>query len=436
MTTTSGHGRPASVEQPHRDDVHEADVVGDREIVVAGGDHDHLGHGEQRHGGVVAEDGAESLDAGEGLRQQQREDDDQQRCRRPAARASTGRRAGCASREALRRSRRRRQSPRVWSGLRSRSALMRAHDASSAALARDAADGVGQRLDADRSPRVSSATMRPRLKASTRSQICTSSSMSEETTMYGGAGGGVSGHHPVDLGLGADVDADRRVLQDEQAVVLPGPAGQHDLLLVAAGQRGDVALGIAAAGRRIGAGSRRRRCVSVARLRSRKRVAPKLSGLRNRFSLTDMVRRERLLGALAGGKADAGAMASPARPERIARPSSDIDAARRGDATPAIVRPTASWPWPRRPARPTISPLPTMNATGPTAPTRRPFDRQGQARRVGARALSGATRQTADDVGDQLLGRHAVEAGDARRCGRRGGPSPHRRCETPRRAGG
>ena len=33
------------------------------------------------------------------------------------------------------------------------------------------------------SPRVSSSTIRPRLKASTRSAICTSSSRSQETTM-------------------------------------------------------------------------------------------------------------------------------------------------------------------------------------------------------------------------------------------------------------
>ncbi len=76
-TTTSGHGSTGVGEQPHRDDVHEPDIVGDREVVVAGRDHQHLGEREQRDGRVVAEDGAEGLDAGEGLRQEDRENDDQ-----------------------------------------------------------------------------------------------------------------------------------------------------------------------------------------------------------------------------------------------------------------------------------------------------------------------------------------------------------------------
>ena len=41
---------------------------------------------------------------------------------------------------------------------------------------------------------------------------------------------------PVDLGLGADVDAARRLVEDEQHRLPGQPARQHDLLLVAAGQ--------------------------------------------------------------------------------------------------------------------------------------------------------------------------------------------------------
>ena len=59
-------------DEAHGDDVHEADRVGDRQIVVAAGDHQHLGHGEQRHGGVVAEDRPHRLDAGESAGQQER----------------------------------------------------------------------------------------------------------------------------------------------------------------------------------------------------------------------------------------------------------------------------------------------------------------------------------------------------------------------------
>ena len=63
-TVSDDHQRPGQSgvgQQPHRQDVHQPDIVGDREIVVAGGDHHHLGQGEQRDRGVVAEDGAERL---------------------------------------------------------------------------------------------------------------------------------------------------------------------------------------------------------------------------------------------------------------------------------------------------------------------------------------------------------------------------------------
>ena len=63
----------------------------------------------------------------------------------------------------------------------------------------------------------------------------------------GGARLAVGQHHAVDLGLGADVDADGRILQHDDPVFLPGPAGQHDLLLVAARQRADVAVRIGSA---------------------------------------------------------------------------------------------------------------------------------------------------------------------------------------------
>ena len=45
---------------------------------------------------------------------------------------------------------------------------------------------------------------------------------------------------PVDLRLGADVDAARRLVEDEQHRLPRQPARQHDLLLVAAGQLRDL----------------------------------------------------------------------------------------------------------------------------------------------------------------------------------------------------
>lgn len=49
----------------------------------------------------------------------------------------------------------------------------------------------------------------------------------------------------VDGGLGSDVDARRRFLQDQQAQSAPEPAADHDLLLVSAGQGGDGGLAVA-----------------------------------------------------------------------------------------------------------------------------------------------------------------------------------------------
>ena len=52
----------------------------------------------------------------------------------------------------------------------------------------------------------------------------------------GDAGGGQLLDQPVDLELGADVDAAGRLVQDQDARLARQPAGEHDLLLVAAGE--------------------------------------------------------------------------------------------------------------------------------------------------------------------------------------------------------
>ena len=44
---------------------------------------------------------------------------------------------------------------------------------------------------------------------------------------------------PVDLGLGADVDALRRLVEDDDARLERQPFAEHDLLLVAAAERRD-----------------------------------------------------------------------------------------------------------------------------------------------------------------------------------------------------
>ena len=48
--------------------------------------------------------------------------------------------------------------------------------------------------------------------------------------------GGQLGDQAVDLGLGADVDAARGLVEQQDAALAQQPARQHDLLLVAAGE--------------------------------------------------------------------------------------------------------------------------------------------------------------------------------------------------------
>ena len=50
---------------------------------------------------------------------------------------------------------------------------------------------------------------------------------------------GEIGDHRVDVGLGLDVDALGRLVEDEHARLGRQPFGKHDLLLVAAGKRAD-----------------------------------------------------------------------------------------------------------------------------------------------------------------------------------------------------
>ena len=45
-----------------------------------------------------------------------------------------------------------------------------------------------------------------------------------------------AGEQPIDLRLGADVDADGRLVEDEELGPVIEPFTDHDLLLIAAGQ--------------------------------------------------------------------------------------------------------------------------------------------------------------------------------------------------------
>ena len=51
----------------------------------------------------------------------------------------------------------------------------------------------------------------------------------------------------VDFALGADIDAARRLVEQQQPRIAEDLLGQHDLLLIAARQRADGDVGIASA---------------------------------------------------------------------------------------------------------------------------------------------------------------------------------------------
>ena len=86
---------------------------------------------------------------------------------------------------------------------------------------------------------VSSPVMRPSAMTRTRSARPISSGISDEISIMADAARRQLVDQPVDLGLGADVDAARRLVEDEQHRLPRQPARKHHLLLVAAGQLRD-----------------------------------------------------------------------------------------------------------------------------------------------------------------------------------------------------
>ena len=78
---------------------------------------------------------------------------------------------------------------------------------------------------------------RPSRTTSTRSARPSTSSTSLETTTTATPASARAADECVDLRAGADVDAAGRLVQQQHPAVAQQPAGQHDLLLVAARQR-------------------------------------------------------------------------------------------------------------------------------------------------------------------------------------------------------
>ena len=79
--------------------------------------------------------------------------------------------------------------------------------------------------------------MRPSCMTATRSETPITSSMSDEIISTATPAVGEPAHQAIDFGLGADVDAARRLVEDDDLGLHGQPLGEHDLLLVAARER-------------------------------------------------------------------------------------------------------------------------------------------------------------------------------------------------------
>ena len=241
----------------------------------------------------------------------------------------------------------------------------------------------------------------------------------------------------IDLRLGADVDAGGRVLEDVD-LRARGAASARPRPSAGCRRRGARSAALGSLGRRptcapssrAGVGSR-----GPAR-GSENGLRPAASGLRNRFSRTDEVRHDRLADPVGADEIDAGAP-SPARGERDERaaPSSRTRPPVIG-SSPNSARPTLSWPAPRSPTSPTISPEWISQSTGPTSSTVTDLARasRGTPSRSG-RAAEDLRRLAADDQKDRLLRRGLGRRPARRRRGRRAARPCGRRSRTPRRAG-
>ena len=201
----------------------------------------------------------------------------------------------------------------------------------------------------------------PSCMTAMRSLTPITSSMSLEIIRTATPASASAAQHVVDLALGADVDAARRLVEDDRARLHRQPLRQHDLLLVAAGERADRRLD---AGRAdvepppLGLGqraSRARAATSPARRERRE--------LRQRDVLGD--RRGRgctpLRLAVLGHQVDA-----RARSRRAARRSATALRRRAGPRRRAAgrcrrrARASSVRPAPISPARPRISPRRTV----------------------------------------------------------------------------
>ena len=213
-------------------------------------------------------------------------------------------------------------------------------------------------------------SIRPSCITSTRSAIPSTSGSSDEIISTARPWPGELGHQAVHLGLGADVDAARRLVDD-----------QHLRARWPATWRARPSAGCRPTGSRPGRSSRWNfSCSLVAQSRGQRasaagRITPSLCASacrRVRPMLRSMreLHHQALLAAVLGHEADAGphrrarraaAGAAGRRPRRGRRPARSM---------PKIARATSLRPAPTRPASATISPRRTSKETSMNTPSR------------------------------------------------------------------
>ena len=266
------------------------------------------------------------------------------------------------------------------------------------------AEAAASRFSTDRSSAASSATTRPRSKTSARWQTLATSSKSVDTMTIAAPCLERDVEQPIDFRLGADVDAGGRILEDVDLRVEVQPAPDHHLLLVAARQELDRQRRDRSAASRAARRAPSRRWLSRPGEISENALKPAATGLRNRFSRTDRFGMIDSPTRSAQTRLTPCAIASRGEATAIVAPSSRTCPPVIGQ-TPNSARPTLSWPAPRSPTRPTISPEWIVAVDGAD---RLDHDRsQGEPRRAVAigRAAEDLRRLAPDDQQDRLVRR-------------------------------
>ena len=168
-------------------------------------------------------------------------------------------------------------------------------------------------------------------------------------------------HEPVELLLGADVDAARRIVEQDDARFGHQPFGDHDLLLISARQG------------RNGVGLRADLDLKALDVRLRLRPPPCRASMNGpndkapseaivRLSATDIgsISPSVLRSSGTSAMPMSRALAWAGDPGRTARPLTVI-APVTPRSTPKSASSSVFWPWPSSPPRPTISPAPTSS---------------------------------------------------------------------------